>query len=293
MRRRDGEVNEIMALMQFGEPSRTARAAAFHRAAHQILEQGRIFADPLALAILGEDANAVAEEAERRPTGQRMRIFIAVRTRFAEDALAAAVARGARQLVVLGAGLDTYAYRGPLRDRLRIFEVDHPATQAWKRQRLADAAISVPACLAFAPIDFERVTLAEGLAAAGFNPAEHTFFTWLGVVPYLTEDAVWSTLGFIASLANGAHVVFDYGDPPASLSPELRTFHDRRAAQVAELGEAWKTYFEPEELRVRLMDLGFAEIEDLGPPQFAARYFPHRATAVSERGGHILRATTI
>jgi len=279
--------------MQFGEPSRTARSAAFHRAAHQVLEHGRIFADPLALPILGEDADNVAREAEKRPSRRGMRIFIAVRTRFAEDALAAAVQRGVRQLVVLGAGLDTYAYRGALRDRLSILEVDHPATQAWKRQRLADAAIPSPPWLTFAPIDFERETLAGGLAAAGFDPAQQTFFTWLGVVPYLTEDAIWSTLGFIASLPNGAHVVFDYGDPPASLSPEMRIGHDRRAAHVAELGESFKTWFEADQLRAKLMGLGFSEVEDLGPPQFAARYFPHRAISVPDRGGHVLRAATI
>lgn len=277
--------------MQFGQPSRTARAAAFHRAAHQVLEHGRIFSDPLALRILGEDAEAVAEEVQKHPSGRGMRIFIAVRTRFAEDALADAVERGVSQLVVLGAGLDTYAYRGPLCHRLRIFEVDHPATQAWKRQRLADAAIPLPACLTFAPVDFERETLAEGLAAAGFDPAQQTFFTWLGVVPYLTEQAIWSTLGFIASLPHGAHVVFDYGDPPASLSPAMRISHDRRAARVAELGEAFTTCFEPHTLRAKLMDLGFSEVEDLGPPQFASRYFPHRAGSIPEKGGHVLRAT--
>lgn len=279
--------------MQSGEPSRTARRAAFHRAAHQVLEHGRIFADPLALRILGEDAATVAREAEENPAGRKMRLFIAVRTRFAEDALAAAVKRGVRQLVVLGAGLDTYAYRGMLRDRLRIFEVDHPSTQAWKRRRLADAAIALPAWLTFAPVDFERMTLAEGLAAAGFDLAQQTFFTWLGVVPYLTEEAVWSTLQFIASLPNGAHVVFDYSDPPASFPPEMRIGHDRRAAHVAELGEPWKNYFEPDKLRARLMGLGFLEVEDLGPPEIAARYFPSRAGSAPGIGGHILRAATI
>jgi len=278
--------------VQLGKPSRTAWAAAAHRAAHQVLEQGRIFADPLALRILGEDSETVARKAEERPSGRRMRIFIAVRTRFAEDALAAAVERGVRQVVVLGAGLDTYAYRNTLRDRLRIFEVDHPATQAWKRQRLADAAIPIPNSLTFAPIDFEHQTLAEGLAAAGFDSSQQTFFTWLGVVPYLTEKAVWSTLGFIASLPNGAHVVFDYSDPPASLSAEKRTSHERRAKHVAELGEAWLNYFEAHELRAKLMALGFSEIEDLGPPQIAARYFPNRVSTLPDKGGHILRATT-
>lgn len=279
--------------MQSGEPSRTALAAARHRAAHQLLDQGSIFADPLALRILGEDADTLAEHAGLHPTGRRMRIFIAVRTRFAEDALAAAVECGVRQLVVLGAGLDTYAYRGAMRDRIRIFEVDHPATQAWKRGRLVDAAIALPASLTFAPVDFERETLAGGLTAAGFDPAQRTFFTWLGVVPYLTEEAVWSTLGFIASLPNGAHVVFDYSDPPDSLTPEMRAMHDERAARVAQLAEQWVSYFESDQLRAKLTDLGFRTIEDLGPPQIAARYLPNRVASVPERGGHILHASTV
>jgi methyltransferase (TIGR00027 family) len=264
-----------------------------HRAVHQVLEGGRIFSDPLAVRILGENADAIAHDADQYASRRRMRIFIAVRTRFAKDVLAAAVDRGVRQLVVLGAGLDTYAYRGSMRDRLRIFEVDHPVTQEWKRQCLADAAIPVPTGLTFAPVDFEHQSLAEGLSAAGFDPARPTFFTWLGVVPYLTEEAIWSTIGFIASLPNGAHVVFDYADPPESLTPEMREFHDAGAARVAEIGEAWRTYFEPEQLRAKLIDLGFTEIEDLGPPQFAARYFPQRAATASERGGHVLHASTL
>jgi methyltransferase (TIGR00027 family) len=265
-------------------------AAAVHRAAHQALEQGRIFADPLAFRILGKDADAVVRDAEDHPSRRAMRIFIAVRTRFAEDALAAAVARGVRQLVVLGAGLDTFAYRNTLTD-LRIFEVDHPDTQAWKRQRLAEADIAIPEGVTFAPVDFERQTLLEGLAVAGFHRTQQTFFTWLGVVPYLTEPAIWSTLRFIASLPSGGHVVFDYGDPPDSLPSEMRAVHDRRAAHVAEAGEAWLTSFEPGQLRAKLIDGGFDEVEDLGPPQIATRYFPHRVASAPEKGGHIVRAT--
>ena len=278
--------------MQAGQPSRTAWAAATHRAAHQILEQARIFRDPLALRILGVDAETLAREAEEHPSRRRMRIFIAVRTRFAEDALARAVERGVRQLVVLGAGLDTYAYRSPFRGRLRIFEVDHPATQAWKRDRLAEAAIPLPVWLTFAPVDFEHEALACGLAAAGFDPEQPTFFTWLGVVPYLTREATWSTLRFIASLPGGAEVVFDYSDPPESLSPEARAYHDERAERVAALGEAWVNYFEAEKLHPELGAVGFHEIEDLGPPQIAARYFANRAGPIPEKGGHVLRAST-
>ena len=118
-------------------------------------------------------------------------------------------------------------------------------------------------------------------------------FTWLGVVPYLTEEAAWSTLGFIASLPNGAHVVFDYSDPPASFPPEMRASHDRRAAHVAEIGEPWINCFEPDKLLAKLTGLGFSEVEDLGPPQIALRYFPNRTASAPGRCGHILRATTI
>jgi len=278
--------------MQSGQPSRTALGAAGHRAAHQVLEQGRIFFDPLALRILGSEAEEALNEAEQEPRKRALRLFIAVRTRFAEDALEAAVARGVTQLVVLGAGLDTYAYRNR-QDRLRVFEVDHPATQAWKREQLAKASIEVPDALTFAPVDFERDTLADGLAAAGFDPMQQTFFTWLGVTPYLTESAVFATLGFIAALPGGAHVVFDYSNPPDSIvGVERRAFHEALATRVAAAGETFKSYFGSEALVVRLADLGFRDIEDLGPREIAARYFPNHASGSSGGGGHILRAAT-
>ena len=279
--------------MQLGQPSRTAMRAAAHRAVHQILERGSIFSDPLALRMLGQEPEDLIRDAEEHPSRRLMRIFIAVRTRFAEDALAKALKRGVRQIVVLGAGLDTYAYRSNHKHSgVRIFEVDHPATQAWKRQRLEDTRIPVPDSLVFAPIDFERETLPEGLAAAGFSSTEETFFTWLGVVPYLTQDAIWSTLAFIASLP-ASHVIFDYSDPPELLPPALRELHDRRAAHVAELGETWISYFEAEKLREGLLKSGFTEVEDLGPADIAARYFPSRARVAGDRGGHIVRASKL
>jgi methyltransferase (TIGR00027 family) len=259
---------------------------------HQILEQGRIFADPLALRILGEDGEALAREADGVPLRRGMRLFIAARTRFAEDALARAIGQGVSQLVVLGAGLDTYAYRSAPARGLRIFEVDHPATQAWKRQRLADAAIAVPPALTFAPVDFERETLPDGLLAAGFDPRQRSFFTWLGVVPYLTEPAIFTTLAYIAGLPGGAQVVFDYANPPGSLAPQARAAMELRAARVAKLGEAWVSYFDAAELDVRLRASGFTQVEDLGPAQIAARYFPEWVDGAAEKGGHIVRAAT-
>jgi methyltransferase (TIGR00027 family) len=277
--------------MQPGQPSLTALGAATHRAAHQVLEQGRIFSDPLALRILGKDAEMVAREAEDQPNSRRLRLFIAVRTRFAEDALARAIARGTRQLVVLGAGLDTYAYRRTLPDGLQVFEVDHPATQAWKRERLAAAELAIPSALTFAPVDFERETLAEGLTRAGFEPGQASFFTWLGVTPYLTEAAVFSTLGFIGALVGNTEVVFDYANPPASITAEDgRAAHEALAARVASIGEAFKSYFDSDVLTAKLGTIGFGEVEDLGPQDIAARYFG--LARPPGQGGHILRAAT-
>src|SRR5262245_48272897 len=174
------------------EPSRTALGAAAFRAAHQTVDEVVIFADPLARAILGTNADAVIAKFETAdPAHRGMRIFMAARSRFAEESLGHAVARGVRQAVVLGAGLDTLSLRNPYAGQgLRVFEVDHPATQAWKRGRLAEAALTVPASLTFTPVDFVRKDLAAGLADAGFRPQLPAFFHWLGVVPYLPRAAV-------------------------------------------------------------------------------------------------------
>jgi methyltransferase (TIGR00027 family) len=278
--------------MEAGKPSRTAFAAAAHRAVHQVLGKASIFRDPLALTILGADAERVMEEARGDATKNGMRMFIALRTRIAEDALAAAVEDGTRQLVVLGAGLDTFAYRSPYGERLKVFEVDFPATQAWKRERLAETGIAVPDWVRYVGVDFERETLAEGLAAAGFDAQVPTFFLWLGVVIYLEKEAIWKTLEFIAGLEGGAQVVFDYSDPPDRLSPEMQAAHDARAARVAAIGERWVSYFEPAELREKLLEIGFLEVEDLRAGQMVERYMPGVGAAWPRRGGHVLRAWT-
>ncbi len=275
------------------QPSRTAFAAAAHRAAHQILDRGAIFADPLALTILGQDAETVAREAQDHPGRRGMRVFIAARSNLAETWLAEGVAeRGVGQVVVLGAGLDTFAYRHPLASRLKVFEVDHPATQAWKRRRLAEAGVTAPETLTFAPVDFERDRLLDGLVSAGFDPTVRSFFVWLGVVPYLTEAAIRGTLSAIAGLPGGGEVVFDYADPPATLDADSLARHAERAERVAALGEPWLSHFEPAELRALLLEAGFATVEDLGPPELAERYWPGAASVAPKRGGHVAYART-
>src|ERR1700752_1711332 len=139
------------------EPSRTALMIARQRAAHQVLDHGSILCDPFAMKILGEDEKNVLQFANAHPLASIGRLFTAARSRIAEDALSRAVERGVRQIVILGAGLDTFALRNPHGvKQIRVYEVDHPATQAWKRERLAEAQIALPPALVFVPVDFEK-----------------------------------------------------------------------------------------------------------------------------------------
>ena len=236
--------------MQSGKPSATAYRVALRRAAHQLIDSPKILDDPLALRIIGAEAEGKlrAGVARERTRGARaLRLFMAVRSRFAEDELAAAVARGVRQFVVLGAGLDTSAYRHPhCGVGLRSFEVDFPATQAWKRRRLASAGIEIPAELTFVPVDFETQTLASSLESSG-----------LGVTMYLTRDALFTTLRLIAALPVDSAVVFDYAISPSALGWLDRFIHWSMARRVAKVGEPWITFFRPAELETELRALGF------------------------------------
>ena len=184
--------------MQTGRASRTALRVAQRRAVHQVLDQPCVLTDPIAIPLLGPEFSYDAA-GEMHPFARAFRAFMAARSRYAEDRLAACVALGVTQYVILGAGLDTFAYRNPFPE-LRVFEVDFPATQEWKRALLAAADIAVPANLTFVPLDFEHMTLAAGLAGAGFDSSKPAFFGWLGVVPYLTLPAFRATLETIAAL---------------------------------------------------------------------------------------------
>ncbi len=277
--------------MRAGQPSQTARGAAAYRAIHQTLEGGVIFADPFAVRIVDEEARATLDQVAADPALRPMRLFIAARSRFSEDALAHCVARGVRQVVVLGAGLDTFALRNPFAEQgVRVFEVDHPATQAWKRERLAQAKLALPASLTFAPVDFEQQSLAEGLATASFDRSRPAFFQWLGVVPYLTREAVSATLDFIGNIPASA-VVFDYTEPLENHLPERRANLMATAERAAERGEPWLSFFNPGELAALLRDKGFTDIEDLGFAKMIGRFSPQLAEGLrSGPGGHVVRA---
>jgi methyltransferase (TIGR00027 family) len=273
------------------QPSRTALGAAGYRAAHQLLEGGKVFSDPLARTILGDGADAIIAGLSASPAQQGIRIFMAARSRFAEDCLGVTVSRGVRQAVVLGAGLDTFALRNPYSNLgLRVFEVDHPATQAWKRKRLSEVGLAIPTSLTFAAIDFDSDDLGRGLRDAGFDPNRPAFFIWLGVVPYLGRAAIAATLRYIASIPESV-VVFDYSEPLENYPPERQAQMAELGAYTAEIGEPWLSHFDPDEIAQELHGYGFGDIEDLGVTQMAVRYLgAPTGTPDGGPGGHVIRA---
>jgi methyltransferase (TIGR00027 family) len=291
--------------MQPREPSRTAWGAARHRAVHQLVEDGRIFADPLAVPILGGELddsgeNVLRLDRDNEPGTRALRFFIVARSAYAEARLAEAVAeRGVTQLVVLGAGFDTFAYRNPFPE-LRVFEVDHPATQAWKRERLVAMDVASERWPIFAGVDFEIESFGERLIEVGFDPAQRTFVFWLGVSMYLTPQAIDATLAAVAGWPGGGEIVFDYAEPPkAGMSEQGLAARAALAERVAAAGEPFTAGLEPEALHARLAGLGHAEVEDLGSLDLAERFLgpeiaaAARAAGATGRGGaHVLFART-
>jgi methyltransferase (TIGR00027 family) len=277
--------------MKPNEPSRTALMIARQRAAHQVLDHGSILYDPFAMKILGLDEKDAPQFANEHPLASIGRLFTAARSRLAEDALARAVERGIRQIVILGAGLDTFALRNPHgAPEIRIYEVDHPATQAWKRERLAEAQIPLPPWLILVPDDFERDDVGEKLAAAGFQQNSPAFFTWLGVVPYLTEDAIGRSLDYMSSIQN-SEVVFDYLEPPEAFSEELRQIEKQRTEQLKKMDERSVSRFEPAALAAILRSHGFSAIDDISYQEIASRFGPAvQALAPGHAGVHVLHA---
>jgi len=273
--------------MQPSQPSRTALAVARRRAAHQLFDSPIVFEDPLAVAILGPDGEARLrgeQHKHRERFSMALRAFVVARARVAEETLALAAARGVTQFVVVGAGLDTFAYRNTFA-AVRVFEVDHPATQEWKRGLLSAAGISIPSSMTFTPVDFERQTLADGLSLAGFDAHAPALFSWLGVTMYLSDEALSSTLSVIASSPACSAVVFDYAVARESLGWMERLALSRLEKRVASVGEPFRTFFSPDALRQRLVDAGFTAIDDLAADDLNARYFANRSDSLHISGG--------
>jgi methyltransferase (TIGR00027 family) len=258
--------------MKPNEASRTALIPARQRAAHQLLDHGSILYDPFAMKILGEDEKDVLQFANAHPLASIGRLLTIARSRIAEDAVAEAVERGIQQIVILGAGLDTFALRNPHEARqIRIYEVDHPATQAWKRERMAEAQLAIPPWLIFVPLDFERDDLGEQLTGAGFQQNSPAFFTWLGVVPYLTKEAIGSTLDYMASIQE-SEVVFDYMEPPEAFSEEFAELVTERTKELEKIDERWASRFEPAGIAAFLRSHGFSDLEDIDFQEIRSRF---------------------
>jgi methyltransferase (TIGR00027 family) len=254
--------------------SRTALGTAYLRAAHQLLDaQPRILEDPVALPLLGPAASQRINDGTdqyRTPEMLALRAHVVLRSRFAEDRLAVAVLRGIKQYVILGAGFDTFPLRQPPWARaLKILEVDHPATQAMKRSRLAAADLAMPENAGFASIDLEDESLRHGLLRYHVSVEQPTFFSWLGVTMYLKEDAIDAVLRSVATFPAGSEMVLTFAPSPNDSSSSL-------ARRVASLGEPWVSYFESEALEAKLRSTGFSKVEFLSPAEAEVRYFRQR-----------------
>jgi methyltransferase (TIGR00027 family) len=251
--------------------SRTALGVAALRAVHQLMDGApKILDDPIAALLLDDDGPRMLDPARvREPDVVALRSRVVLRSRFAEERMAEAVRRGVCQCVILGAGFDTFAYRQPdWARRLRIYEVDHHATQAEKRRRLQRAGVLTPTNLEFVAIDFESVSLRDGLRASSLDFSQPTFFSCLGVLIYLTREAVDAIFALVGGFPLGSEIVFTFSQQPAADS--------NMADKVKLLGEPWRTHFEPGALTRELRALGFSEISFLTADEAERAYFQGR-----------------
>lgn len=276
------------AAMHEAQPSQTAMRVALRRAAHQLIDEPPlVFADPFAVPIVGaerQDELRRTPSARRRPHSAAMRAWVVARARFCEDRLAAAAAAGDPvQYLVLGAGLDTFALRNPYA-HVRVFEVDHPATQAWKRERLAAADLSPAQATQLVPVNFEQDSLEQSLLSAGFDTKLRTVTTWLGVVPYLSANGFSATCAVLGSLAGGSEAIFDYTQPRFVLPGVEQLMFDSLQARVTQAGEPFQLFFTPATLLSALEPHGLRVADDLGGQELNGRYFAGRTDGLALLG---------
>jgi methyltransferase (TIGR00027 family) len=247
-----------------GQPSFSALTAAAARAAHLLVDgEPTIFADTLAATLLGDRAEELIAYHRlhgTHPVLAGARAQVTCRSRYAEDALARAAGAGVNQYVILGAGLDSFAYRGGRAGRVRVFEVDHPASQQVKRAALAAAGIEVPGNVRYVPADLAVDPLARCLAAAGFDAAAPAVISWLGVTMYLSAEAVAQTLAAVAGLAPGTELIADYL-LPEDARDEAGALYGALVAQAsAERGEPWRSCFTPDQMADLATRVGFGAV---------------------------------
>ena len=282
--------------MKENQASFTAMSVAYMRAYHAMHATDKIFDDFLAYDLIPEEKRELIEqhltswgkqlndpEGTESLFGQTITSEFLIqgisnavsRARYTEDTLEEAVRQGVEQYVILGAGMDTFAFRRPeMMKRLEVFEVDHPATQEFKLHRLAELGWKHPAKLHFIPIDFTKESLTELTRSSSYDPKIKSFFSWFGVTPYLTQEEVLATLHSIVNVAPpGSTVVFDYTDTnifiPEKMSPQMQ----ESLKFLQKIGEPMKTGgFKPSKLTEDLASLGFQLKENLSPSDIEERY---------------------
>jgi methyltransferase (TIGR00027 family) len=285
--------------METDKASSTALGVAYLRAWHFRHHEPKVFCDSLAWDLITDDEREAFNEivldafARYRPEevgGDRLQTLnraiawyaatslVVARSAFSEQCLREAIDRGVDQYVIVGAGMDTFAVREPqLLSRIRVFEVDHPATQAFKRERARLANLALPDNLYFAPADFEHETVATVLSRTPFDAGRPSFFAWHGVTMYLTRRAIAATLDSIKSIAPpGSEIVFDYWDA-AGFDAEHRAREVSDMFElVASFGEPFVTGFVPASMPAQLAGHGFTLLEDMGPEEQMRRFFAGR-----------------
>jgi methyltransferase (TIGR00027 family) len=253
---------------------------AVARALHREDPPPWVLDDPLALPLAGDQGSELARQLRSNMKTDELGSFtrwVCVRARLTEDVVEQASRLGVNQFVILGAGLDSFAYRRhDLVDRLRIFEVDHPGSQEWKRHRLHELGIQRPNSLVYVPVDFERQTLRQGLASAGFDFAAQAVFSWIGVNVYLTLEAIRTTLATVASCAAGTQIVLTYDVPRAELSELGLRVQKALAGSASAVGEPFMTWFSESEIERLLHESGFVEVVHFGADEARRTYFPDR-----------------
>lgn len=269
--------------MEEERPSLTAEGAAVMRVVYQEQDDDpKILEDPVAPKLVDLNSDFYRTRLELlqhlpESTRQRLKATFVMRSRYAEDCLAEAANRGARQYVILGAGLDTFAYRQPSWAKaLSIFEIDHPATQQWKRRLLTQAGIAAPDNLRMVPLNFENTSVASTLAKSGLDFGTTIFFSMLGVSQYLTETAFDQTLDMVLSAGRGSEIVFSFVTPDEVLAPDDAALVRAFIAQFAAIGEPWLLRIAPKQLAARLTSKGFSKVFHLTPDLANVRYFQNR-----------------
>ena len=275
--------------MDQAKRSRTAEIPAIMRALHQSIDDDpKILADPIAPRLIdasGSDQLWLAPLLNH-PFAKQWRAGFALRSRYAEDCLAEGAGRGVRQYAILGAGLDTFAYRQPpWASSLHIYEVDHPITQQWKRDRLTAAAITIPSNLTFVPIDFESAPLPRVLGGTSFSFGAATLCSWMGVAQYLGPDALDGVFRFVLSLPSSSEIVFSFILPQEVLSGIEADAMELAAGRAAKAGEPWLSRFRAVELDAKLRSMGFSRVIHLRPEEAHERYFRDRRDGLNERIG--------